>query len=310
VTVDNGSPPTVSITAPAAGATVSGATVAINANAGDDRGVTSVQFRVDGTNLGAADTTSPYSATWNTTAATNGAHNLTAVALDSDGQTTTSSTVTVNVSNASTGLVAAFGFEETTGTTATDASGSGNTGTINGPIRSLTGKFGSALSFDGVNDQVNVPDANSLDLSNAMTLEAWVRPSVLSAWRTVLMKEQTAGLVYGLYANGDTNRPSVHIYTNAERDIRGTAAVPVNAWTHVAATYDGAVLRFFVNGTQVSTSNVAGTILASTGQLRIGGNNIWGEWFSGLIDEVRVYKRTLTAAEIQADMNAPVTPSG
>jgi hypothetical protein len=306
--VDNGSPPTVSITAPAAGATVSGSAVSITANAGDDRGVASVQFKVDGTDLGAADTTSPYSATWNTLTATNGSHNLSAVARDSDGNTTTSAVVAVNVSNASTGLVAAFGFEETTGTTATDSSGSGNAGTINGPTRSTTGKFGSALSFDGINDQVSVPDANTLDLTNAMTLEAWVRPSALSAWRTILMKEQTAGLVYGLYANGDTNRPSAHIYTNVERDVRGTAAVPVNAWTHVAATYDGAVLRFFINGTQVSTANIAGTILTSTGQLRIGGNSIWGEWFNGLIDEVRVYKRTLTAAEIQADMNAPVVP--
>jgi hypothetical protein len=308
VNVDNGSPPTVSITAPAAGATVSGSAVSITANAGDDRGVASVQFKVDGTDLGAADTTSPYSATWNTLTATNGSHNLSAVARDSDGNTTTSAVVAVNVSNASTGLVAAFGFEETTGTTATDSSGSGNAGTINGPTRSTTGKFGSALSFDGINDQVSVPDANTLDLTNAMTLEAWVRPSALSAWRTILMKEQTAGLVYGLYANGDTNRPSAHIYTNVERDVRGTAAVPVNAWTHVAATYDGAVLRFFINGTQVSTANIAGTILTSTGQLRIGGNSIWGEWFNGLIDEVRVYKRTLTAAEIQADMNAPVVP--
>jgi hypothetical protein len=215
----------------------------------------------------------------------------------------------VTVTNATTGLAAAFGFDEASGTTATDSSGNGNTGTINGPVRTTPGKFGSALSFDGVNDQVAVADSGSLDLTNGMTLEAWVRPSALTAWRTILMKEQTAGLVYGLYANGDTNRPSVHITTNNEKDVRGTAALALNTWTHVAATFDGAVLRFFVNGTQVSTANIAGSMTASTGSLRIGGNSIWGEWFGGLIDEVRVYRRALTAAELQTDMNAPVVPA-
>jgi Concanavalin A-like lectin/glucanases superfamily/Domain of unknown function (DUF1929)/Bacterial Ig domain/Bacterial Ig-like domain/Galactose oxidase, central domain len=308
VNVDNGTPPTVSITAPTGG-TVSGA-VSVTANAGDDRGVASVQFKVDGTNLGSADTSSPYSATWNTVGVANGLHTLTAVATDSDGNTTTSAAVTVTVSNASTGLVAAFGFDEASGTTATDTSGNGNTGTINGPTRTTPGKFGGALSFDGLNDQVSVADAASLDLTNAMTLEAWVRPSVLTSWRTILMKEQAGGLVYGLYANGDNNRPSVHIHTNQERDARGTAALALNTWTHIAATFDGAVLRFYVNGTQVSTANISGSMTVSTGLLRIGGNSVWGEWFGGMIDEVRVYRRALSAAEIGTDMNAPVVAPG
>jgi hypothetical protein len=310
VTVDNGTPPTVSITAPAAGATVSGATVSVTASAADDRGVASVQFRADGTDIGAADTTAPYSATWNSLAVANGPHSLTAVARDTDGNTTTSAAVSVTVTNASTGLAAAFGFEEATGTTATDSSGNANTGTINGPIRTTPGKFGAALSFDGVNDQVAVADSGTLDLTNGMTLEAWVRPSALTSWRTILMKEQTAGLVYGLYANSDTNRPSAHIHLNVERDVRGTAALALNTWTHVAATFDGTVLRFYVNGTQVSTGSFSGSMAASTGSLRIGGNSIWGEWFGGLIDEVRVYRRALTAAEITTDMNAPVVPAG
>ena len=309
VTVDNGTPPTVAITAPAGGATVSG-TISVTANAGDDRGVASVQFKVDGGNLGSADTGAPYSASWNTVSAANGSHTVTAVATDSDGNATTSAPVTVNVSNASTGLVAAFGFDEASGTTAVDTSGTGNTGTVNGATRTTSGRFGAALSFDGVNDQVSVADAASLDLTNAMTLEAWVRPSALTSWRTILMKEQTGGLIYGLYASGDTNRPSVHVYTNAERDVRGTAALTLNTWTHVAATYDGAVLRFYIGGAQVGSANITGSMAPSTGLLRIGGNGIWGEWFSGLIDEVRVYRRVLTAAEIGSDMNAPVVPPG
>jgi hypothetical protein len=62
----------------------------------------------------------------------------------------------------------------------------------------------------------------------------------------------------------------------------------------------------WVNGTQVATRAVTGSMANSTGPLRIGGNNLWGEWFSGLIDEVRIYNRALTQAELQTDMNTPV----
>jgi hypothetical protein len=91
--------PTVSITAPTQGATVSG-TVSVSANASDNVGVAGVQFRLDGANLGAEDTTAPYSASWNTTTVSNGNHTLTAVARDAAGNQTTSAAVTVTVSNA------------------------------------------------------------------------------------------------------------------------------------------------------------------------------------------------------------------
>ena len=103
VTVSNGpppdtTPPIVSITSPAAGATVSG-TVTVSANASDNVGVAGVQFMVDGAALGAEDTSSPYSASWNTTSASNGSHSLTAVARDAAGNRTTSSAVIVTVTN-------------------------------------------------------------------------------------------------------------------------------------------------------------------------------------------------------------------
>ncbi len=97
VTVDN-SAPTVSLTAPTAGATVSG-TVTVSATASDNVGVVGVQFRLDGVNLGAEDTTSPYSIAWNTTTTSNGPHSLTAVARDAAGNPTTSSAVAVTVNN-------------------------------------------------------------------------------------------------------------------------------------------------------------------------------------------------------------------
>lgn len=93
-------PPSVSLTAPGAGATVSGAAVTVSANASDNVGVVGVQFKLDGANLGAEDTSSPYSVSWNTTTATNGSHTLTAVARDAAGNSTTSGGVAVTVNNA------------------------------------------------------------------------------------------------------------------------------------------------------------------------------------------------------------------
>jgi hypothetical protein len=95
--------PTVSVTAPTAGSTVSGTSVAVSANASDNVGVVGVQFKVDGVNLGAEDTVSPYTVNWNTTTAANGSHSITAVARDAAGNTTTSSAVSTTVSNGSGG---------------------------------------------------------------------------------------------------------------------------------------------------------------------------------------------------------------
>ena len=103
-------PPTVSITSPSNGQTVS-ATVTVTANASDNVGVAGVQFVLDnGTNIGAEDTSAPYSVSWNTTGTPNGSHTLTAVARDAAGNRTTSAQVTVTVSNAA---PAAKRFEET-----------------------------------------------------------------------------------------------------------------------------------------------------------------------------------------------------
>ena len=73
-------------------------------------------------------------------------------------------------------LVGAWSFDEPSGLTAQDTSGRGNAGTISGATRSAAGRYGGALSFDGVNDWVTVADAASLDLTTGMTVEAWVRP--------------------------------------------------------------------------------------------------------------------------------------
>ena len=143
-----------------------------------------------------------------------------------------------------------------------------------------------------------------------MTLEAWIRPAVAgNAYLTVMMKERPGSDAYALYANGSGNNraPIAEVYIGGYRDAVGTTQLATGVWAHVAATYNGNVLALYVNGVQAAQLLIAGSITTSTSPLRIGGNTIWGEWFNGLIDEVRVYNRALTATDIQTDMNRPIT---
>ena len=89
-------------------------------------------------------------------------------------------------------------------------------------------------------------------------------------------------------------------------DVGATSALPANAWSHIATTYDRATWRLYVNGAQVASKAYTAAIPVSTGALKIGGNSIWGEWFTGQIDEVRVYNRALSALEVAADRDTPI----
>jgi glucose/arabinose dehydrogenase/PKD repeat protein len=205
------------------------------------------------------------------------------------------------------GIVAAYSFEESSGTTTADTTGKGHTGTVAGTDWADDGKHGRGLWFPGSNNWVTIADANDLDLTNGMTVEAWVNPFSLNGWNTVLMKEAGGSLAYGLYANDGSPWPAVTVQIGgADRSAVGTSPLPLSTWSHVAATYDGTTLRLYRNGVQIGSRAQTGNMLTSTGVLRIGGNAVWGEYFHGVMDDVRIYNRALTAAEIQSDMNTPV----
>ncbi len=186
VTVNNTpsdtTPPTVALTAPADGSTVN-ATVTVSANASDNTGVVGVQFLLDGNPLGAEDTTSPYSVSWNTTTATNASHALTARARDATGNTATATTRTVTVNNTASGapIVAGYAFDDGAGTNVVDVSGNAINGTLfNGPSW-VTGKNGGALDFDGTNDYVSLGNPTALQLTGSMTVSAWINSDAFPA---------------------------------------------------------------------------------------------------------------------------------
>jgi chitodextrinase len=207
------------------------------------------------------------------------------------------------------GLVAAYAFNEGSGITVADASGNGNNGAIANGTWTAAGKYGTALSFNGTNTTVTIPDSASLHLGSAMTLEAWVDPTtVSSAFRDVIYKPNDS---YYLEATSNAGPPAGGgTFGGASAILYGPAGITANAWTHLAVTYDGATIRLYVNAAFVASQARTGAIAASTDPLQIGGDSLFGQFFSGSIDEVRVYNTTLAQTDIQSDMNTPIAGGG
>ena len=300
--------PAVSITAPSGGATFEApASYTFSANASDADGqVSKVEFFRGTTSVG-TDTSAPFSITDSNVGA--GTYTLTAKATDNNNAETISAPVVVTVETpAPRTPVAAYAFDENSGPTLTDHTSNGHNGTINGASWAAAGHSGSALSFDGNNDMVSVADHNRLDLTNKFTIESWIKPRTLSGWRMVIMKEAPPNtLAYALYTSAGGGPIPSGWTTNGS--VYGPNPINTGSWTHLATTYDSGTMRIYVNGTLAGTETGVPAAPATGGSLRIGGNAIWGnETFDGLIDDVRIYDRALTAAEVVTDRDTPVVP--
>jgi Concanavalin A-like lectin/glucanases superfamily/Bacterial Ig-like domain/Bacterial Ig domain len=302
-------PPTVSLTAPSAG-TVSG-TIAVTANASDDQSVAGVQFKLDGANLGAEATASPYSISWDTRGTVSGSHTLTAVARDAAGNTATSASVAITVTNggvSTTGLRAAYALDEGSGSVAIDASGNNKTGTVVNGSWTQAGKYGAAVSLNGTSSEVDLPSLGTF-YQSAFTLEAWV------------YKQSTKvdAAIVGSWNGGQGGGPMIwvdHVSGHYRLTLGGSfsnyldsgVTPAVGHWQHVAGTWDGTTARIYIDGVLAASAPYSGS-LGTSNLWRIGTyGNPAGGFFDGLIDNVRIYDRALSAAEIQTDMVSAVQP--
>jgi hypothetical protein len=211
------------------------------------------------------------------------------------------------------GPIAAWSFEEGTGTTVEDVTGDEHEGTIEG-AEWARGKYGDSLKFAGADDVVKVPNSPEFALTEGFSLEAWVRPeSASSEWAPILAKEMGGGkaaeeLAWWLYEGGEeSNVPFGGNGPTAGKEEEAIAEdpLPVDVWSHLALTYDGFQLRLYVDGKLVDCSSVpAGAPPATEGEVQIGAVTENGDYFKGRIDEVRIYNRALTTGEVAASMSA------
>ena len=164
--------------------------MSVSATATDNVAVAGVQFLLDGAALGSEDTTAPYSMTWDTTTAPNGVHTIQARARDTAGNLGTSSgSVTVTVSNTAPpppqGLVAGWSFNESSGRTASDVSGNGNTATVQGAPTWALGQVrrGPALQWDGLPDGAELSQPEHLgQRDDAVDVDQPTRRHAATRW--------------------------------------------------------------------------------------------------------------------------------
>ena len=186
-----------------------------------------------------------------------------------------------------------------------------NNGTLNGGTNFAAGKVGQAFSFDGIDDNIVVPNSPSLDITgNQLTIEAWINlNSSFSGFNQIVsMATNTsfpAGRKYGLFIDPGGQLGFEVNSTNGYIGSIPGGSVPTNTLVHVAGTYDGSTVTFYINGVPTSTQALTGNIVPSSGNFVIGQFAITGfSPFKGLIDEVGIYNRALSASEIQSIFNA------
>jgi hypothetical protein len=205
-------------------------------------------------------------------------------------------------------LIAWWRFDEGAGTIAYDSAGDNDGNLINGPIWT-TGLINGALNFDGINDYVNIPDSNSLDLTSQATLSAWINTKSLTAAQGIVGRWNYAGgPPYKdsilLEARGDVSRKIRFLISTSDQDS-GVTVLPsnqqfnTNTWYHIAGTYDGVTMKLYINGQLDNYIAKNGNIFVSNSNWYIGAFNYGNiAYFNGLIDDVRVYDTALSADEI------------
>ena len=187
-----------------------------------------------------------------------------------------------------------------------------NNGTLMNGATFAAGKVGQAFSFDGVDDYVEVPHNASLSFSptSPMTVDLWAYRTSSSNGHHLLAKRAGCGsndMNYQLHLN-QTGLCflGTDVGDNMVCTTGGLADLPLNTWTHIAGTFDGSTLRLFINGQMVASNPSATLGPQNSAPLTIGalGSCSSIDPFGGLLDEVSIYNRDLSASEIAAIYNA------
>jgi hypothetical protein len=227
----------------------------------------------------------------------------------------TPSTAVLTLTNV--GPVAAYSFDEGVGTTVGDSSGNNNTGTLMGGPVWLGGEYGSGLSFDGVNDYVDLGNPPTLQLTRSMTISAWINSAAFPIDDAAIVSKRTSGEIgYQLDTTVDNGTRTIGFKLTSSSGAQmfryGATTLQINQWYHVAGVYDAAAqtLTVYLNG-QVDNGLLVGPVTTSQQNSSLGVNigrraGLSGFEFKGMIDQVRIYNRALGASEIQQEMNTPL----
>ncbi len=219
----------------------------------------------------------------------------------SGSHTLTTLQTTINV-----GLAGWWRFDEGVLSAASDSSGNNNHGTLYGALWTA-GKIGKALQFNGVDSYVQVPDSNALEWMPQLTVEAWVYYQGGESGARIVDKWKTGGGLYQLYKFGTTDNIGGFIggTTTLMSDTDTGVAYTSNAWQHIAMVYNGSATTWYKNGNPIYTRpGLTGSIGTSTDPLYIGGRSSTSGNLNGMIDEVKIYNRSLSAQEIISEYNA------
>lgn len=263
-----------------------------------------VEFTLGG--VTSTDSTAPYSATLPVDTLPEGDATLTVQAFGLIGEVATS-TRTIVIDRSS--PVARWPFDEGAGTATADASGNQHTGTLeNGAAWWAFGQFGKAIAFDGVDDAVTAAGSELLDATTALTLAGWVSPGAFGTPQSVIYKGGGAHPAYTLSIAADGRVEAVTYPGGNPAIAQSVDPLPLDVWSHLAATYDGTALRLYVNGADVSTVSVSGALVTTDGGVWLGRTEV-GDPFTGKLDEIRIYDRALTPAEIQVLATADISGS-
>ncbi len=204
------------------------------------------------------------------------------------------------------GLVAHWSFDDCR---ATDNSGNGHDGTLNGNPQCVDGVKGKAFSFDGVQDFIQVNDESMAFSPNDLTISVWINPNSNQVdFAGIVDKSHSVnGSVGGWVLQGTNNyKPSFYFgYCDSTgqcsarygEDLHATTTA--NNWTHVVFTKKGNVTTGYQNGKIISVMEGSISDYTKTNrQLLIGAVNGWNRYFNGLIDDASIYNRALTEAEV------------